>query len=181
MSKRFFLVAVVGFGSLVFFAGMAIGQATGQKATPQKFSRAAKAWTPTLLDLQLLWINNDLLRDAVGKDQDGIGVPQVYFDYEKRRVEAWVSVDADKLERLPAEKLNRVLMLKALQVMGSANRLAGPESESLSNEDFFMEFKGFAVGRAFEQKGLGGKGYYEFYAVFENGELSIRSKVPRPK
>ena len=58
----------------LFVAGFTVGQKQGD------FSRSRLPASVTAMDLNLIQANLHLLRDAYGYNQDGIGVPWVYFD-----------------------------------------------------------------------------------------------------
>lgn len=159
------------------------GAATGQK-TESRFAEYYKTQPLDKMEWRLLQANLNIIRQRIGFDKDGVGVPDVTFDSAHHTFSAWAWVDADALEGLPTDKLKTRLTSAALATLSETNSLfkAGRANEGLVTMDNFeMQFRGIAFGRMLENTERNiqlDKEAYEFYAEYKNGELTLRSKTP---
>jgi|GEM_PF-5218777 len=84
------LVCAIAASAVFFISGMAVGQRT----SASKFDKYLRPVNRPDIDFIALEVNVESIRESVPMD-NGISIPQVYFNYKKDRPQASVSISPE--------------------------------------------------------------------------------------
>lgn len=161
-------------GAFVGVVLFSFGFALGQKQRQPRFMSAKQPWQTTIMDFQLLHTNLFFLNSQRGFGELGFGPANLVYDPKQDSLLATVFVDGDKLEKMPADQLEAVLMAQVSLVQKGASTFVPELSKNVRALDII--FAGTAARRRTADLMEGRsrpEDDYKFSAEYKNSHLTI--------